>query len=673
MQTFNSIYLGIVVQNNDPERRGRVKVWVPHVSTTVYNKWNQLKSDQKFSFPGAPGGENLSAIIEDLKDVLPWAEYSCPVVGGSSTGNYNSWFDVNSVSDASLVHGQPGSNYSNTSSATTIDPERKGGKPGALYENKPVGDAFSNTSKINSLYVNPNANSYKPSTYSNAAKGLFSIPNVGAHVWVFFREGIPHYPVYIGASFGQEDFESIFKSDNDVFQDYPDSFENKSKRIQTSPDKDTLTYSNKMVLNQRGAAIEIINTTDRERYKITHFNGSFYEINNSFTAQFHTNNYQVNTLRDKFETTYGHSNIYVARDSDNIVQGDHWLKVGKFDPDAYSEWSSLMTSLTNQASANPSLLSGLVSQNATALADLEKKMGFGGSSYEIINKHKLIQVGSTINETPAFYFNPANNTTYNIAIAPGGIKTKGLYPKLELVNIPDQPGGNFTIIAGNKFNVKSGAAGIELNTTGNTNILSKASTNIQGVTVYVGGENIEIGAANLATITADVVYLKSKGAANQVVVDSNLGVAGNVVIGGAASINGELYVNHITAPWEFQATEPTTIQAGPYTWGIAGGTLTGLATPADVTNPWNVTITNVSLIGGQLAILAPHSHSFKNVPLTLVNNNLDLNLAAQPTTDSADKPVTVTAPNQLFNLPKLSEPLFPPFPVPNGFIKLPGT
>ncbi len=144
MQTFNSIYLGIVVQNNDPEHRGRVKVWVPHVSTTIYNKWNQLKQDQVFSFPGSPGGENLSAIIEDLKNVLPWAEYSSPIIGASSTGYYNNRFDVNTVSDAPLLFGQPGTSTTNTSSATNIDPENKGGKPGALYENFPVGDAFNN-------------------------------------------------------------------------------------------------------------------------------------------------------------------------------------------------------------------------------------------------------------------------------------------------------------------------------------------------------------------------------------------------------------------------------------------------------------------------------------------------------------------------------------------------
>ena len=35
-------YLGIVVQNNDPEKRGRLKVFVPHVSSTVYANWDSL-------------------------------------------------------------------------------------------------------------------------------------------------------------------------------------------------------------------------------------------------------------------------------------------------------------------------------------------------------------------------------------------------------------------------------------------------------------------------------------------------------------------------------------------------------------------------------------------------------------------------------------------------------
>jgi len=35
---YQGNYLGIVVQNNDPLKRGRVKVFVPHVSPTVYKR-----------------------------------------------------------------------------------------------------------------------------------------------------------------------------------------------------------------------------------------------------------------------------------------------------------------------------------------------------------------------------------------------------------------------------------------------------------------------------------------------------------------------------------------------------------------------------------------------------------------------------------------------------------
>ena len=42
MKQVNHMCLGVVVQNNDPEQRGRIKVFVPHVSVTVYKKWNEV-------------------------------------------------------------------------------------------------------------------------------------------------------------------------------------------------------------------------------------------------------------------------------------------------------------------------------------------------------------------------------------------------------------------------------------------------------------------------------------------------------------------------------------------------------------------------------------------------------------------------------------------------------
>lgn len=672
MQTFNSIYLGIVVQNNDPERRGRVKVWVPHISTTIYSKWNQVKQDHTFSFPGTPGGEGLSAIIEDLKDVLPWAEYSSPIVGASSTGYYNNRFDVNTVSDAPLVYGQPGTNTTSTSLSTNIEPENKGGKKGAYWEHNPIGDAFSNTSKINSQYVNPNAYSYIPSTYSNAAKGIFSIPNVGAHVWVFFRDGVPQYPVYVGASLGQEDFNSIFKDGEDsegrpIYTDYPATFENKDKRAQPDINADTVTYRNKLVINQRGAAIEIINTTDRERYKVTHFSGSFHEMNSKYTSMFNTGNLQLLTVRDKFETVSGHNNTYTGRDRDDIIQGDHFIKVGILDTEAATNWSNLMKEITTGAASDPGKIEQLLTDATPSLANAEKTMGFGGNSFEFIAKHKTVTVGLTVN-TASVLDEEAGVYDLVTGVIPGS-KVIGIFREIGLLNVPDMPGGNYDIFATNRFSAKSGAGGASVETTGQLK-LSGVLTDIRGQQVNVGGDVVDIN-AGLVKIQADTLYLKNKNN-TQVVVDSNLGVVGNVVIGGAAHINGELYVNHITAPYELQATESSTIQATNGRWGVIGCNITGTANPPPSLNaPWVINIKAAIITDGILNINAPHSHSFKNVPLTLLPSSTLVAAAASETTKPSNEPVAVTAPIQIPAVPKLNLPLLPPFPKPNGFIKLP--
>ena len=51
MNEYNGMYIGIVVQNNDPEKRGRVKIYVPHVNVNVYENWYQVDEDKSFAFP----------------------------------------------------------------------------------------------------------------------------------------------------------------------------------------------------------------------------------------------------------------------------------------------------------------------------------------------------------------------------------------------------------------------------------------------------------------------------------------------------------------------------------------------------------------------------------------------------------------------------------------------
>jgi len=620
MKAYNSIYLGIVVQNNDPEYRGRVKVWVPHVNASVYNKWAALKTDRSFKFPGNNIDSDLSLIIEDLKDELPWAEFCNPLAGESATGYYNSHDDKATTSDAAYPYSLSGSNFSEHYTQFNLNPEKMGEKPGFVYEKYDIKltDAFTDTTANKTNAVNQNGAQYRPSTYSNAAKGVFSIPNVGAHVWVFFRDGLPTYPIYFGSSVGEDDFKSIFKSEDDTYQDYPQTFESVGENIRSTKDVNTETYRNKMVINQRGAAIEIINTTDRERFKITHYAGGFIELNNKYNSLFSPKNLQLLTLKDKFETVRGHGNLFVGRDFDNIVKGDYFIKTGSLNKTAMDEWVTAYTAiadiLAKPESQDKSNLVSTVEAQTQALAAAEAKLGFGGNFIETVTKHKFVNVGLAFNSFASTRYNGTDKTItqYRNVNSSGTVLATTTVKAIEYTHIDDMPGGNYTQTIGNRWSVLVGSGGIDVKTTGTVNlggtILALAGKQVN----IASSDDINIDGGTNLSIIADIMSIRSRNR-NQVVIDDNLGISKNVVIGGGLYANGEVFVQHVTAPVEFQVTESTKITDTGYT--IVGATITKTSGSGNI-----VSGDNVSIQGGTLTINQPHTHYFKNLPLTLVTN-----------------------------------------------------
>jgi hypothetical protein len=336
-------YMGIVVQNNDPLYRGRVKVFVPHVTPTVYKNWTENNSkksvsDKAFKFIGANIGSDLTDIIDDLKLILPWAEVAAPITGEATSGRYHAASKNATTSD--------GSNYSYLypSSATnyTLNLDNIGEKPGSIYDGASVNlsDAFSNPQATNVNNVNKLSYNYTPECYSNSAKGSFAIPNVGAHVWVFFNAGDPLKPVIFSASYGASEWNSIY--DASVGQpglDYPGEFENDPIGSGTI---NAETYRNKYVINQKGGTLAFVNTDNREILKLTHYSGSFKEFNNQANIELATNNDQKLVLGDKFDTVRGTRNEFTQRDSDNVIVGDHYRKVGDLNSSLYQQWKSIM-------------------------------------------------------------------------------------------------------------------------------------------------------------------------------------------------------------------------------------------------------------------------------------------------------------------------------------------
>ena len=728
-------YLGIVIQNNDPEKAGKVKVWVPHISPTVYTKWNELNQDKSFKFIGKNINSDITDVVEDLKRILPWAVCAAPLNGSSGSGRYNAYEKTGTISDSNNVSDH-NHNKDYVKTKYSLNNEGIGEKPGRKYEiqDLKVTDAFTNAGDVPFENGNKYGYNYNPSTYSNAAKGTFGLPNVGSHVWVFFDNGDPTSPVYFAISHGQEDWKSIYdNSDNDGI-DYPGSSENKNSDIQDY-DHNTETYRNKYVINQKGGSFEIVNTDNREALKLTHHSGSFKELNNHVNIELATNNDQKLVQGDNFTTTKGYNNEYVGRDADQIYIGDKYTKIGNQRYDIFKEYKELLdpiadakqlfevkrankietetgffkktslfqsregdfapcpvctgsnrqlvwdniyefTSITTADSSvhryvdgdldydfskvtsvnssvaavlnavsdkssflskssscpvcggtglSPSTKNGTwveedkntyviqrLKSIATDLTDLEKKMGRGGNEIITITKNKIENIGLVFNDFPSIRVDDIGKIDIDqvLVFDKGVAATQKERPLHEYVHVDDLPGGSLVQSINNKWNVQVGAGGVSIKTVGGLDI-GGSITNIAGQqTNIVAEDEINID-SKVITIAAEMLLLRNKNK-KQVVVDGNLGVNQNVVIGGSLHVEGELSVQHISAPVEIQETEAVIT-----TGRLVGGTISHEGISSYVGGKI------LTPTGGDVEIY-PHTHPFKNVPLKLMKSKDDV-------------------------------------------------
>lgn len=654
MKQYLGTYLGIVIQNNDPENRGRVKVWVPHISTVLYDKWNKAKKNRKFKFPGQNLSSDLTQdILDELKAVLPWAEYCAPNMGATGSGRYHAYDDTATVSDSNVV----ASTQTTTLSASSVfakyklNTESIGEKPGFLYQTDAghVTDGFTDTATNKTKYVNKYGNAYKPHAYSNAAKGSFSIPNVGSHIWVFFREGNSMYPVYFGASFGQEDFRGIFGDD---YQDYPESYENKSKQDVTATTHNNDLYRNKYVFNQKGGTIEIVNSDGREEFNLVHFSGSYLGFNNKTSTFFSRNNFQSLILGDSFATIKGNKNLLIEKDFDFLTKGDNLVKIGNLNTSAFQTWHDIYRdihdlkklfetrrveqdgsfatiSYLGSSTTSPSTQDGvwntqsskatiaaLIAAKAQQLADAEASMGRGGSEIRTITKHKIEIIGLVMNDFESLRIDPVGKLSdYATTITnTGAYLQPAATPLVEYVDAENFPSGCYTQIITSKYKTIIGSGGYELKTTGPVDI-SGAIVNLVGNQVNVAAKNeLTIDGGKRLNLVADILTLQQRNG-KQVNVVSNFGVGKNVVVRGGTHLEGELSVQHVTAPVEWQVTEPVHIKT---TFTIRSMRTSGISQKGD-SGGQNQDIL-AGIMTGEIELDVDHTHYFKNLPLSLLAN-----------------------------------------------------
>jgi len=746
-------YRGIVIQNNDPERRGRVKVYIPALAPQI-KEWYGESSDVDKSFR-FPAGSNiykdkasLSSIEKYAKKIIPWAEQAASLVGSGSSGVYSAKDDIATISDSS-TNKLPGAGGS-------LNVDGIGEKPGFLYET-PTGqlkDGFGAFTDDMMPESNPYAFQFKPSTYSNCTKGLFAVPDVGASVWIFFENGSIETPIYFAYSYDKNDWQKINEMVN---TDIPNAGINYPGAYENSGSNDPQKYKKgKMVLNSKGGTIEVVDTDNNESLKLTHPSGSFIQMHKLAYTTLCTGNDQKLILKSQFETVENSKNVHVRKVYNIGVDETRWCRIGDWkNINAYQQWvelnrpiadtrarfaikrsagaplvSSLLppagsisqtqegtfadnpilaqtpvavtsapipneiyvempkaSDLTgNQAStletavkqvsepssfAQPATippeefliaagesgsnnfsgtdaelssstqdgewapdteynnLKDLETAQSERMLQYEKKFGNGGDDNTQIIRHKYEIVGAAFNDSPSVRVDPVGRMEFNemLICSETVFASQKPSPLVERVaNDGKYPCGNYTLTICNGFYCTAGSGGIGLRTTG--------TFDIAGSQVVVSGSNeiivsssgdVKITSGGRFNVTADVITL-SQTQNKQVGIDCSLGVKNNVVIGGGTYVEGELYVNHVTAPAEIQETELIEV------YGRPDNIIPKVIGFVFVVNTWLPVYSCVPAAGlfndPDSIITVPHSHNFRNLPLNLVDNNISLRRSA---------------------------------------------
>lgn len=254
----NGFYVGLVIQNDDPEHAGRVKILVPNVNATL-NEWHITDTpiDILFNFTDVDTNPELNAVLNRLKIILPWASGALPIFGGSSSNIYDS-----------------------------------------------VGNSKRDVERVIPSGV---PDKFIPNDFNDSGMGMFSIPAVGSHVWVFFKDGDPNTPVYFASAHGIHDYA---KMNSDV-----SGLENGDGGL----------YNHANVLNTAKHTIQMDDTDGNEELNIIQHNGSNISFKNGATNELAVGTKSLH-VKDTMDETIGTSKTITVPELD-IICGDTTIHV----------------------------------------------------------------------------------------------------------------------------------------------------------------------------------------------------------------------------------------------------------------------------------------------------------------------------------------------------------
>jgi hypothetical protein len=276
-----------------------------------------------------------------------------------------------------------------------------------------------------------------------------------------------------------------------------------------------------------------------------------------------------------------------------------------------------------QTNSEATSLDSKIVDKQDELNPIEQKMGNAGDDIQFVKRHKVDTIGAITNDYASIRVDEKGRSQpFESVVGQTGVfKNHDYIPHIEEINNGNNfPCGDYTLNVSNRWNTVVGSGGIQFKTSGTMEIgctllkIGASKSNIHskyGITI--SSEN------NVEVSSLKSIQLRTN---RQVYIENSLGIRHNVIIGGGTYIEGELFVQHITAPTEVQETEKTKLY-GKFNTDTDRTLLIG---EANIGGAWYPVFAKRD---DDLIKNYDHSHHFNNIPLRLEKSNEDVRIKAQ--------------------------------------------
>ena len=178
-----------------------------------------------------------------------------------------------------------------------------------------------------------------PYDTTNVAKGVFSVPQVGALLWCFFREGNPLFPVYFAASYRSGEWSSIYKSGSPGVNN------------DTSLEGDQ-TKSSTTIMPTKGGGVISTEGAGSHEVSMVAYSGGHLKFNENHTILYSPDDFHSQADGNKFDITLSNRETHTKGICNTVVNGDCFEKIGNVTDqsvhDAINKIESLISKINDE-------------------------------------------------------------------------------------------------------------------------------------------------------------------------------------------------------------------------------------------------------------------------------------------------------------------------------------